>query len=391
MNKKKALIIGLITVTAYIANYFLRNMLGVLTPYIIKSTSCTKEYLAMLSSVYMIAYAAGQLLNGVLGDIFKPKAMVLAGLLAAGASSALFPFAPHGLMQIICFLILGYALSMMRGPLMKIISENTKPDYARVICVFFSFAGFAGPLIASLIAMIFNWNAAFLFAGTVSAAIGICAYAAISVLEKKGMITFKKMKEITFSEMLAVFKINRFPFFLTIACLVEIAGMSISFWIPTFLNEYINLPASESNLVFSFISLVRALIPFAALALFKLFGGRDTLIMKYAYGISFAAFLCMLFVPKGILTVAFLLLALIMNSFVSAMLWSIYIPALGETGRVSSINGILDCMGYIAASISTSLFAWVVSSFSWSGLIVSWSIIPVIGISATFLLNRKAA
>ena len=57
----------------------------------------------------------------------------------------------------------------------------------------------------------------------------------------------------------------------------------------------------------------------------------------------------MLFVPKGILTVAFLLLALIMNSFVSAMLWSIYIPALGETGRVSSINGILDCMGYIAA------------------------------------------
>ena len=308
MNKKKALIIGLITVTAYIANYFLRNMLGVLTPYIIKSTSCTKEYLAMLSSVYMIAYAAGQLLNGVLGDIFKPKAMVLAGLLAAGASSALFPFAPHGLMQIICFLILGYALSMMRGPLMKIISENTKPDYARVICVFFSFAGFAGPLTASLIAMIFNWNAAFLFAGTVSAAIGICAYAAISVLEKKGMITFKKMKEITFSEMLAVFKINRFPFFLTIACLVEIAGMSISFWIPTFLNEYINLPASESNLVFSFISLVRALIPFAALALFKLFGGRDTLIMKYAYGISFAAFLCMLFVPKGILTVAFLLL-----------------------------------------------------------------------------------
>ena len=260
---------------------------------------------------------------------------------------------------------------------MKIISENTKPDYARVICVFFSFAGFAGPLTASLIAMIFNWNAAFLFAGTVSAAIGICAYAAISVLEKKGMITFKKMKEITFSEMLAVFKINRFPFFLTIACLVEIAGMSISFWIPTFLNEYINLPASESNLVFSFISLVRALIPFATLALFKLFGGRDTLIMKYAYGISFAAFLCMLFVPKGILTVAFLLLALIMNSFVSAMLWSIYIPALGETGRVSSI--------------STSLFAWVVSSFSWSGLIVSWSIIPVIGIAATFLLNRKAA
>ena len=168
MNKKNAAVIGIITVMSYVANYFLRNMLGVLTPSILKATSYTKEYLALLSSTYMIAYAAGQLLNGVLGDVFKPKMMVLIGLSAAGAVS-----------------------------------------------------------------------------------------------------------------------------------------------------------------------------------------------------------------------VAFLLLALVMNSLVSALLWSIYIPGLGKTGRVSSINGILDCTGYVAASAATTVFAYVVSAFGWTGLIISWSIIPITGIIAS--------
>lgn len=380
MNGKNARIIGFITVLSYVANYFLRNMLSVLTPSILNSTSYTKEYLALLSSVYMIAYAAGQLLNGVLGDMFKPKSMVLTGLLASGAATILFPFVKLSALQVGCFLVLGYSLSMLRGPLMKIISENTKPNHARVICVFFSFSGFAGPLIASLIAMLFNWRGAFVAAGLCTVAVGAGAYLSLSVLENRGIISFNRLKRVTPGALLGVFKIENIAFYLIIACLVEIAASSISFWIPIFLNEYIRLDEDRSNLVFSFISLVRAVIPFVALALFKLMGERDVLIIRLAHGISFVAFVCMLAVPKGFSTVVMLLLALVMNSIVSALLWSIYIPGLGKTGRVSSINGILDCTGYIAASAATTAFAHVVTSFGWSGLIVSWSVIPVIGI-----------
>lgn len=380
MNGKNARIIGFITVLSYVANYFLRNMLSVLTPSILNSTSYTKEYLALLSSVYMIAYAAGQFLNGVLGEIFKPKSMVLTGLLASGAATVLFPFVKLSALQVGCFFVLGYSLSMLRGPLMKIISENTKPNHARVICVFFSFSSFAGPLIASLIAMLFNWRGSFVAAGLCTVAVGVGAYLSLSVLENRGIISFNRLEKVTPGALLGVFKIENIAFYLIIACLVEIAAASISFWIPTFLNEYIRLDEDRSNLVFSFISLVRAVIPFVALALFKLMGERDVLIIRLAYGISFAAFVCMLAVPKGFSTVVMLLLALVMNSIVSALLWSIYIPGLGKTGRVSSINGILDCTGYVAASAATTAFAHVVTSFGWAGLIVSWSAIPVIGI-----------
>lgn len=380
MNKQNAKIIGFITVMSYVANYFLRNMLGVLTPAILKATSYTKEYIAFLSSMYMIAYAAGQLLNGVLGDIFKPRSMVLVGLSAAAFSMILFPFSRYRLTQIVCFTVLGYGLSMLRGPLMKIISENTKPAHARVICVFFSFSSFAGPLIAGLFAMIFKWKAAFAASGIATLAVAAIAYIALTILENKGMVTFKQIKNVSLKEMLDVFKIDGFVFYIIIACLVEIAGISISFWIPTLLNEYVEFDETKSNMVFSFISFARALIPFAALAIFKLFNENDTLIIKISYAISLVSFLLMAIIPPCVFSIIFLLLALVMSSLVSALLWSIYIPGLGKTGRVSSINGILDCGGYIAASISTTIFAHVVSTFGWKGLIIAWMMIPTVGL-----------
>lgn len=124
---KKAFVIGGVSVATYVFNYVLRNMLSVLTPFMLRedATAYTVEYIALLSSLYMAFYAAGQLFNGVLGDRFSPKAMVLLGLLGGGAVSAAFPFLPHGVLQMLCFAVLGYGLSMVRGPLMKIISENT--------------------------------------------------------------------------------------------------------------------------------------------------------------------------------------------------------------------------------------------------------------------------
>lgn len=388
-ERTNATVIGFITVASYIANYFLRNMLSVLTPYMVKNPNYTTEYLAMLSSVYMIAYAAGQLFNGILGDFIKPKKMVLIGLIAAGTSTAVFPAVGHTVLKIACFAILGYSLSMLRGPLMKIITENTKPAYARIICVLFSFASFAGPMIAGLIAMIFHWQEAFVFAGILTVAIGVMAFLGITVLEKRNIIAFKKVDKLDVKSMLDVFKIKGFAFYIIIACVVEIAATSISFYIPSFMNEYAHFTEAESNMVFSAISLVRALVPFVTLAVYAIMGERDILITKLAYAISIIAFAATFFVPVGYATVLCLLVALVMNSVVSALLWSIYIPGLGKTGRVSSVNGILDCTGYVAASAATLVFARVVTYFSWKGLIVAWAAIPVIGIVAAIIFGKE--
>ena len=135
MNSKnvrnQAMIIGAISIATYIANYYLRHLLSVLTPQMLETGNFTVEYIGTLSSLYMIFYAAGQLINGFLGDLLSPKKMVCSGIAVGSCSVILFAFSEKAYLQIFCFALLGFALSMVRGPLMKIISENTKANYAR--------------------------------------------------------------------------------------------------------------------------------------------------------------------------------------------------------------------------------------------------------------------
>ena len=142
--------IGSICIITYLASYVTRNILSVSTPDMLKDELFTKEYTGMLSSVCFIFYAIGQLVNGFLGERIHPKMMISIGLLITSISTLAVPAVASRPIHFICFTLIGFALSMLRGPMMKVISENTEQKYARIICSIFCIAGFAGPLVASI-------------------------------------------------------------------------------------------------------------------------------------------------------------------------------------------------------------------------------------------------
>lgn len=390
-ENRKALSIGAASIGVYLVNYYLRHLLSVLTPQMTATAAFTKSGAALLSSTYMIFYAAGQLLNGLLGDRFSPKKMVFCGLFAAGAVAAVFPFVGHPVLQIACFAVFGFGLSMVRGPLMKVISENTAPDAARIICVFFSFASFAGPLIASLFALLFRWQWAFVAAGAVAMAAAVAAYLVLTALERRSGLTYQSTKGQGIRSLGAVFGIEHFFFYMVIACLVEIGAASVSFWIPTYLTERLGFARDTANMIYSGISVVRSLMPFAALAIFRATGGRDIAMMRVTFLLAAVLFGVTAAVNSPWWNIAFLLLALMCMSCCSALLWSIYIPGLGKTGRVSSANGILDCAGYVAASAANMLFAGVLNGLGWSGVSLLWAGIGAVGVAVTFFAKNNSA
>ncbi|MBQ8893733.1 MAG: MFS transporter [Clostridia bacterium] len=386
---KKAWQIGVISIVSYLANYYLRNMLGVLTPEMLSEGVTTKTFAGLLSSTYMLTYAIGQLFNGVLGDMVNPKYMVLIGLGTAGAASIAFPFAALPALQIACFALMGYTLSMMRGPLVKIISENTEAAHARIICVFFSFASFAGPLCASLFAIFFSWNWAFVAAGAAAILLAFGAFFALTALEKRKIIRFSSVKSKGFGSFLRVFRIEKFGFYMLIACLVEISAIAIYFWIPTFLTEELGFEETLANTIYSGISTARAFVPFAALFIFRLIKERDILMMRISFALATLFFLLMLPANHPWLIIGLMLMALLCISCSSALLWSVYIPSLGKTGLVSSVNGILDCAGYAAAALANYIFAQILTNISWNGVILLWGGIALIGVIGTFFVRTK--
>lgn len=388
-ESRNAAVIGTTCIFAYVVNYYLRSVLSVLTPTMLDTKLFTKEHIAALSSTYMLLYAAGQLVNGFLGDILSPKKMASVGLLIAGGSMIAFPFVSIEAIQIVCFAIFGFGLSMMRGPLMKIISENTKPNHARLICVFFSFASFAGPLIASMFALINGWKWAFVAAGGVSVALAVATYLVISVMEKKGIVTYIKTEVKGISSILSVFKIEKIAFYIIVAGLVEIGAASIGQWITTFLTEQLTFDKETANLLYSGISTVRSFMPFVSLLIFRAIKEKDMPMMKVTFSISATMFLMLLIAPNRWFSLVFLTLALMASSVTSALLWSIYIPSLGKTGKVSSVNGVIDCFGYIAAAGANLLFANVMANVGWEVVYILWASIGVIGLVTAFVFGRK--
>lgn len=378
---RRAFTISAICIFTYLMSYHLRNLLSVFTPGMLDSGLFTEESVALLSSVYMIVYASGQLVNGVLGDMIRSKVMVLIGLVFAGTGTVAFSLTDLYPVRVVCFALLGFGLSMLRGPLVKVISENTKPAYARVACVFLSFVSFAGPFLAGLLAMALPWDRAFLASGCAAFGMAAFSFLVLSLLEHRGAIkTVKRTPDPGTPDeapkkkgsILDVFRLESFIPYLFVSMVIEIAGTTISFWIPTYISENLGFDPASAALIFSAMSFIRALCPFVSLFLFRLFRENDARLMRVFLCASAAFYVAMFFVRDPIANIVVFLLALVCSSVSSSTLWSIYIPSLGKSGKVSSANGIMDASGYAAAALANLVFARLMTDYGWGTVILAW-------------------
>ena len=226
--------------------------------------------------------------------------------------------------------------------------------------------------------------------GAVAVLIVFVSFIVLTRMRKMGIITFRPIKTKSVSSILEVFKIENFFYYMVVAALVEISAASISFWIPTYLSTYLEFDTTTANFIFSAISVCRSCMPFVALMIFNATGERALPLMRIGFSLSATFFLITQFVHDPIANVVILILALMSMSLVSAMLWSIYIPGLGKTGRASSANGVLDCTGYIAAAPASLLFAAVSDVAGWGAVLLIWASIGIIGLIATFFAKKES-
>ena len=70
------------------------------------------------------------------------------------------------------------------------------------------------------------------------------------------------------------------------------------------------------------------------------------------------------------------------------MVWCVYIPGLAKSGKVSSANGVLDCMGYCGAASANMLFAVVITNWGWNAALAVWAAIFVAGVVITVLPGK---
>lgn len=385
--------IGSLCIATYLASYVTRNILSVSTPEMIKEAFFTKEYTGLLSSVCFIFYAVGQLINGFIGDMVHPKYMIIMGLGVSSISTFAIPLFDNRIIHFAAFALIGFGLSMLRGPLMKVISENTAATHARMICTLFSMAGFAGPLIASLLSIFFEWRAVFTVTGIISVFITVASVTVISLLEKRGEIKFTHKKEKgVLNSILSVFKLEDFFFYMFISAIGEIAGSSITFWIPTYTTEHLGFSGDAASTIYSVVSLTTLFTPFITLVIYEKLIRNGVKLALVMYVLSAVFFIAVRFTAAPLVNVIMLIIAKMAAAAASSIVWSAYIPGLARSGKVSSANGVIDAAGYAMASLANVIFSGSVSRLGWGGIVNMWYIIMLIGAAASagkLLLRKK--
>lgn len=170
------LILGL----AYLLVYFHRLSLSVVADDLISEFAASASVMGLLSSIYFYCYAAMQLPAGLLSDSIGPRRTVSVFLLAAAAGSILFGLAPTIEIAFISRVLVGFGVSMVFIPTMKILSQwYRKDEFASMAGLLNAVGGvgvLAGTGLLGQMAQAMGWRTSFVMIGVGTLAIVILAW-----------------------------------------------------------------------------------------------------------------------------------------------------------------------------------------------------------------------
>ena len=378
---KQAIKIGCMCFASYLAVYVAKNVLGAVSPEMIEKGIITTENVGTLSSVYFITYAIGQLINGRIGDKIKSKYMISFGLLFAGICNALFlTFISSVTVAYISYAAMGFFLSMIYGPMTKTVAENTDPKYTTRCTLGYTFASFLASPIAGVLASVIIWKSVLTTSSLLLIVMGIICFITFSLFDRKGIIQYGKYKREKEKGNIRVLLKHKVVKFMAIAMITGVVRTTVVFWMPTYISQYLGFTTQKSTLIFSVATFVISMTTFVAIFMYERLGSNMELTIRVAFSMASVFFLLVFLFRIPIINIICLVLAIMMSNCAASMTFSRYCPGLRDTGMVSSVTGFLDFSSYIAAALSTKVFANAVEQIGWNKLILVWLGLMVIGI-----------
>ncbi len=381
-NAKKAVYLGSLCSVAYLAVYIARNILGAVTPQMIEAGH-TEAFIGEISSIYFYAYAVGQLINGAVGDKIRAKWMICIGLAGAGVTNLVFSLiAATPTLAMIAYGATGFFLSMIYGPMTKVVSENTEPIYATRCSLGYTFASFFGSPTAGVLATFLAWQSVFAVSSALLFVMSTAAFLCFTIFERRGLVKYGQYKpqERGVKNIGELFKRDIVKFIL-ISILTGVVRTSVVFWLTTYINQYLGFDAETSATLFTVATLVISFTAFIAVFIYEKLGynvNKTVLIMFSSATVFFAL---TYFVKNPVFNIIFIVLAIMSSNGAASMMWSRYCPSLRDTGMVSAVTGFLDFVSYMSAATANLIFANAVTEIGWKNLILVWLGLMVIGVA----------
>ena len=390
-NARTAICIGSLCSVSYLAVYVARNILGAVSPQMIAEGGFTTEYIGTVSSVYFVCYAVGQLINGAVGDKIKARWMISGGLLLAGVTNYLFSRfgATSPTAAVAIYGMTGFFLSMIYGPMTKVVAENTDPAYTHRCSLGYTFASFLGSPLAGVIAAFFVWQSVFAVSSAILVVMAVVGFCVFRMFEKKGLIRYgqyvHKRQQGGSIKVLIEHRIIKFTL---VSVLTGVVRTSVVFWLPTYISQYLGFSSSDAAKIYTVATFIISTTTFIAIFVYEKLGHDMDKTILLMFALSFVCFASVYWIKAPVLNIIVMVAAIMSSGGAASMLWSRYCPSLRDTGMVSSATGFLDFMSYMAAAAASSAFANAVSQIGWQNLILVWTALMAAGVAVALPYGR---
>lgn len=156
MNQRNYAAVLLVLLIFFVIS-FMTNIIGPLTPDIIRDFNLSLFLVALLPFAFFIAYGLVSLPTGILIEKYSPKIITAAAFVLALCGSLLLAFFPNYLSAIISLFLIGAGMAMLQviiNPLLRIAGGEEHYAFNSVLAqLIFGLASFVSPLVYSYLVL----------------------------------------------------------------------------------------------------------------------------------------------------------------------------------------------------------------------------------------------
>ena len=385
VGKRLAWLLTLIYFTSYVT----RINFAAIVQAVITDTGYEKASLSIILVGLSITYGLGQIINGRLGDVFKPVNMIFCGLSVATVVNLLFPFASSSIVfMAVLWAINGFAQAMMWPPIVKILvsSSDEKMYSYSVIRVSWgsSFGTILVYLTAPLIISLLGWKAVMYASAILGAAVSVFWF----IIKGRIGVSSEAVEQISESTVeQKKFKLPSVAIlplaFIALAIIFQ--GMlrdGVTSWMPTYLKEVFGY-ADEISILCTLSLAVFSIFAFTVIGeIYKRLFKNEVACAAVIFGIAVVGCVVMFVLYNlsgAVFTIFMLALITGLMHGVNLMLIS-YVPKrFKKYGNISTISGAVNSCTYIGSAIFTYAIAVLSEKIGWQNTVGVWAVIAALG------------
>ena len=395
---KRVRAISYLLMLVYFASYIMRINFAVMIVKVCSDMQLQKSALAIVLTGLTVAYGAGQVLSGVVGDKIKPRTMIICGLALASACNIAMFFSSSVALMTVIWTVNGIGHSMLWPPIVRLLSSTLDDEEYSYAVVRVSWGSSVATILlyslCPLLLRFMSWREIIASCAAVGAAV-LITWIAFS----KRLFSSDTSDNREKAEMGEAVKTLPVPKYVLIPMVLIMLGIilqgmlrdGVTNWVPSLLNESFGIP--EEDAIFA--AVIPAIFSMVSFYAFDLLHRRvfhnEVLCAAVIFGGSLCFAIAMYavnsFLSSAVLSVVIVAIIIACMHGINLMLISIVPKRFAKSGKVATFSGLVNSCTYIGAAIATPVFAKIAEISGWGVTILSWAVISLLGLLVCFFAS----